>query len=227
MDSVSAAAASAAAVAANSNFTAAATGLAATNAARLAMTNAFNAPSPVSSAYKHFIASSTFLSSANIAAAAAKTAATQASAAGNSASLILLKAKSAALKALTDARIFAAADVVVINEVELAGNFAANGNLNGAIYLGASHPTNPFRHRQHPSHSIGYPITRTLAIHFDSQGGTNAFQSASFGVDRLTGTYREEITGLHKPLGPTQDIGLITEGTITLDRVSLIDTLNQ
>jgi hypothetical protein len=227
VDSVSAAAASAAAQAANSNYTAAATGLEATNAVSLAMTNAFNAASPVSSAYNTFIASSAFLSSANIAAAAAKTAAVQAIAAGNSSSLILSKSKSAALKALTDQRIFAAADVVVINEVEMAGNFAADGTLNGTLYLGASHPTNPFRHRQHPSHSIGYAITRALTIHFDAQGGTNAFQTASFGVDRITGTYREEITGLHKPLGPNQDIGLIAEGMITLDRVSLIDTLNQ
>jgi hypothetical protein len=229
VDSVSSAAASAAAAAAaaNSNYTAEATGLAATNAAALAMTNAFNAASPVSSEYDSFITSSKFLSSANIAGAAAKSAAAQAIAAGNSSSLILQKSKSAAVKALTDQRIFAAADVVVVNELEIAGDFAANGTLNGTIYLGASHPTNPFRHRQHPSHSIGYPITRALTIHFDAPGGTNAFDSASFGVDRITGTYREEISGLHKPLGPNQDIGLIAEGTITLDRISLIDTLNQ
>lgn len=227
VDSVSSAAASAAAAAANSNYTAEATGLAATNAAALAMTNAFNAASPVSSEYDSFITSSKFLSSANIAAVAAKSAAAQAIAAGNSSSLVLQKSKSAAVKALTDQRIFAAADVVVVNELEIAGDFAANGTLTGTIYLGASHPTNPFRHRQHPSHSIGYPITRALTIHFDAPGGTNTFDSASFGVDRITGTYREEISGLHKPLGPNQDIGLIAEGTITLDRISLIDTLNQ
>lgn len=227
VDSVAMAAANAAAAAANSNYTAAATGLAATNAVGLAMTNAFNAPSPVSPAYNTFIGSSAFLSSANIAAAAASSAAAEAMSAGSSGSVVLSKARGAALKALTDQRVFAAADVVVVNELPFSGNFAANGTLTGTIYLGASHPTNPFRHRQHPAHSIGYPITRELTIHFDAPNGTNTFQSASFGVDRITGTYREEIFGLHKPLGPNKDIGLIAEGTITLDRISLIDTLNQ
>ena len=51
-------------------------------------------------------------------------------------------------------------------------------------------------------------------------------ERAGYGVDRIRGVYREEIFGLHKPLGPQQDIGLRVEGTFELNRVSLIDTLN-
>ena len=37
---------------------------------------------------------------------------------------------------------------------------------------------------------------------------------------------REEILGLHKKLGPAQDVGLRVEGTFELQRLSLIDALN-
>jgi hypothetical protein len=45
-------------------------------------------------------------------------------------------------------------------------------------------------------------------------------------VQRITGVYREEIFGLHKPLGPQQDKGLKVEGRFELNRISLIDALN-
>jgi hypothetical protein len=48
-----------------------------------------------------------------------------------------------------------------------------------------------------------------------------------FGVDNISGTYQESIMGLHKPLGPSQNIGLLTDGTITLSHVSPVATLNQ
>jgi len=136
-------------------------------------------------------------------------------------------AEAAALKALTLVGAFRTADAAVINEVPMNGSVAAGTALTGTVFLGANHPTNPFRHRMHPDHGVGYPITRALKIQFDSASGTNAFQTAGFGVDRLSGTYREEISGLHKPLGPNQDIGLITQGFIKIDRISLVDTLNR
>jgi len=45
-------------------------------------------------------------------------------------------------------------------------------------------------------------------------------------VASVTGVYREEIFGLHKPLGANKDIGLKAEGRFQLNRVSRIDTLN-
>lgn len=100
--------------------------------------------------------------------------------------------------------------------------------LEGRIYLPASHPTNPFRHRRHPDHTVGFDIQRVIRLDFDGEQG-DALTSAGYGVDQVTGTYREEIFGLHKALGPdpvNSPIGLKTEGRFQLNRISFIDTLN-
>ena len=60
---------------------------------------------------------------------------------------------------------------------------------------------------------------------FDGTPGDAPGHSNS-GLDRVTGIYREEVFGLHKPLGQDSDIGLKVEGTFELNRISLIDTLN-
>ena len=110
-----------------------------------------------------------------------------------------------------------------LNEALLSGEMIPGQTVTGRLYLGAGHPTNPFRHRRHPDHTLGRTITRQLTL----EVGTNSYQAVGFGVDRLSGIYREEISGLHKPLGPNQNIGLKTEGTFTLNRVSLVGRLNQ
>ena len=100
--------------------------------------------------------------------------------------------------------------------------------LTGTILLPANHPTNPFRHRRHPDHTTGFDIERRLRLDFDG-ATTNVLAKASFGVDQIVGTYREELFGLHKPLGPQPDtapVGLRTEGRFELNRISRIDTLN-
>ncbi len=112
--------------------------------------------------------------------------------------------------------------------VDLSGTPLGGAALTAVLVLPASHPTNPFRHRRHPDHTQGFDITRKLRFDFDAvDPGTGT--PAGFGVDRLTGVYREEIFGLHKPLGPdpvNNPIGLRVEGRFTLHRISLIDTLN-
>ncbi len=133
----------------------------------------------------------------------------------------------AAVNALKDGGVYAAADGLVLNELPMAGALAAGGALTNTIYLGADHPTNPFRHKWSPIHRHGYAVTRALDIHFDSASSSNALAQIGFGVDRISGTYRESILGLHKPLGPNQDIGLIAEGVIHLEHVSPVGTLNQ
>ena len=197
-----------------------------TNAANQVVQAALSGVTNASPAYSSFLTSATFQSSARIAAAAAS-AAVSAAPLGSSQQAKQILASGAALKALTDGQIFAAADGVVANEVKMNGSIAAGGIVTGSIYLGASHPTNPFRHRRHPDHTIGYPISRALTVQFDGAASTNALVTSGFGVSRITGTYREEIQGLHKPLGPNQNIGLITEGPLVLDRISQVDTLNQ
>ena len=96
--------------------------------------------------------------------------------------------------------------------------------LEGTILLPASHPTNPFRHFRHPDHRYGFNITRRVRLDFDA--GPPELKRSGYGVDRIAGVYREEIFGLHKPLGPAKNAGLRVEGRFELSRVALIDALN-
>jgi len=218
-----AAANAATASSATSNGTYSAAANAKTNALRYAATNTVL---PGSTQYTSFVASadvtsaasSATLSAVQVAYATAKTPGTVYQDVWNAAS-------SAALKALTP--VFTEADALTLNQVDLMGGLLAGGQVTGTFFLGAAHPTNPFRHRMHPDHSIGYDIIRTLEL--DITPGPNAIQldGGGYGVDRLSGIYKEEIHGLHKPLGPNQDIGLKVAGAFTLNRLTTVATLNQ
>jgi len=131
-------------------------------------------------------------------------------------------------RAVSDALIFPRNQVasLPVHSVPLAGSLVPGETAMGAFELPALAPSNPFLHRQHPDHSVGFPIRRTIALSVDSVPGGEGFLTAGYGVSRLTGTYTEEIEGLHKPLGSEQDIGLITEGSFILNRLTLVDTLN-
>lgn len=137
---------------------------------------------------------------------------------------ILNKAKERAVAALT--AVYAAAARAQRQELPLSGTFGPGATgLTGTISLPANHPTNPFRHRRHPDHTIGIDITRVVTLSFDGAAG-DSLAATGFGVDGISGTYAEEIHGLHKPLGPQKNIGLKVSGTFTLQRLSRIDALN-
>jgi hypothetical protein len=205
---------------------------------------------PVSSSvpttdYNAFIASSDFQSCVAVAAAAAAEGAVDERAATSLYTLTSLQgaARAAAMTALQS--VYAAAARAVRTALPLDGRFGPGlgdprmtweisqsnqvalgaAALTGTIYLPANHPTNPFRHRRHPDHSTGFDIRRTIRMDFNTTP-SNTLVSAGYGVDKITGTYREEISGLHKPLGPQQNVGLKVEGTFELNRISLVDTLN-
>ena len=108
----------------------------------------------------------------------------------------------------------------------MSGDFGPGmSGLAAEIVLPANHPTNPFRHRRHPDHTVGFDIRRLVNLSFLSQEDQPVGR-AGYGVDRIAGIYEEEIFGLHKPLGPSRDIGLKVRGTFQLNRISHIDTLN-
>ncbi len=220
---VATAAATAAAV---SGATAASVSTAATTAATAAIAGArTNAPGPASTNYVTFVNSVQFTGPAGAAATAAAAAAYQAVTNGGALpETIRNRASSAALLALTAA--FTAGDALVLNDVEMTGSLAPGSSSAVTFFLGAFHPTNPFRHFRHPDHSQGYDIIRTVQLATDSVPAATPSLSGGYGVDRLTGVYREEIQGLHKPLGPDRNIGLKTEGVFTLNRASLADILN-
>ena len=121
---------------------------------------------------------------------------------------------------------FDQADAFVLNRVLLSGQLTAGGALTGTVFLGAGHPTNPFRHRRHPDHTRGYPIVRSLSLQITPPSEGAPFEEGTYGVDRFSGTFKEEIHGLYKPLGVSRNIGLIAEGTFTLNRVSVVGQLN-
>lgn len=152
-------------------------------------------------------------------------------------------ARLAAIDAATS--LYAEAARAMRNEIPMTGSFAPGSGdprfiatlpqptdlgaagLTTTVVLPANHPTNPFRHRRHPDHRTGFDITRNIRLDFDALG-TNSL-AMSYGVNKIKGTYREEVFGLHKPLGPqpnTSPIGLKTEGRFELNRISLIDSLN-
>lgn len=130
----------------------------------------------------------------------------------------------ALLKALIGYRNQAAS--LPLNSVPLEGELAGGGVVAGSFQLPALAPTNPFLHRLHPDHTVGIAITRHITIQVDAPEGGGDFTLAGYGVSELRGTYEEEIFGLHKPLGNEQDIGLKTQGSFTLNRLTLADTLN-
>jgi hypothetical protein len=174
--------------------------------------------------YTSFVHSQAFTGSVANAAAAAATAALKEK--GNllaTPASIKDKALQAALEVLAPAH--AAASRALLPAVRMSGNFGPDGSgLATELVLPANHPTNPFRHRRHPDHTMGFDITRLVKLSFlpsDPQATPGAY-----GVDRISGVYDEEIFGLHKPLGPNKDIGLKVRGIFQLQRVSQIDTLN-
>ncbi len=118
------------------------------------------------------------------------------------------------------------ADGTSLDELELSGALEKGGVLEGEIFLGAYHPTNPFRHRRHPSHRGGFDILRHLRLTVAEPAGGDDFDTTDRGVDRLTGIYEEEVRGLHKPLGQAGEFGLRTRGSFVLDRISRDATLN-
>ena len=196
--------------------------------------------------YNAFIQSAAYHGAAAVAADAAAEAAI-AERAGNAlytAASLRDAAKVAAVDALRG--VYVAAARARRTELPLAGAFAPGSGdprlvselaqptdlgpagLAGTLILPADHPTNPFRHRRHPDHTTGYDIRREIRFDFDAAPG-GAVESAGYGVSRIAGTYREEIFGLHKPLGPapaSAPVGLKTEGRFELNRISEIDVLN-
>jgi hypothetical protein len=80
-------------------------------------------------------------------------------------------------------------------------------------------PTNPYRHKYHPDHTVGFDLIRVFSLEFTGAQGDPLAAAPAYGVDRITGTYRESIAGLHK-------ITLKTEGTVTLNRISTVANLN-
>jgi len=119
--------------------------------------------------------------------------------------------------------------VLTNNFLNLAGFFALNQALTGTLSMPHDHPTNPFLHRYHPDHDNlnarfdgpaveAYAIARQIELSFTA-APPDGPAAPDFGYNEMGGTYRENITGLHKN-------AIQLGGTFRLSRVSLIAQLN-
>jgi len=104
-------------------------------------------------------------------------------------------------------------------EMTMIGGIGPGLACGGRIDIDKSAATNPFRHKYHPDHGQGFDIIRVFSLAFDGVPSDPLKAAPGYGVDLITGTYRESIAGLHK-------ITLKTEGTVTLNRISTVSTLN-
>lgn len=100
---------------------------------------------------------------------------------------------------------------------------AAASMLSGHTTLAPDDPHNPFHHRYHPDHDCDqggecYEITRSFRLIFDGEPPPEG-QRPGWGDTFLTGSYEEDIEGLHK-------VAVQVAGRFELQRVSMIGTLN-
>jgi hypothetical protein len=104
-------------------------------------------------------------------------------------------------------------------EMTMIGGIGPGAACGGRIDIAKNTPTNPYRHKFHPDHGEGFDIIRVFSLEFDGMPADPLKAAPGYGVDRITGVYRESIAGLHK-------ITLKTEGIVTLNRISTVPTLN-
>jgi hypothetical protein len=64
----------------------------------------------------------------------------------------------------------------------------------------ADHPLNPYRHRYHPEHTTGYPITRAITLEFTPDDQDPDYVASGLaetaGDNELSGLYTEVISGV-------------------------------
>jgi hypothetical protein len=106
-------------------------------------------------------------------------------------------------------------------DLPLEGGVGSAFLLEGDNTVSSALPTNPFRHKFHPQHKdpkdlkgLPYDIHRHIEFQF-----RDARILPGEGRDRLNGTYRETIRGLHRA-------PIVVEGDVRLERISLVNKLN-
>jgi hypothetical protein len=117
----------------------------------------------------------------------------------------------------------------------MAGSLGAGNRVTVTNRIAADFRTNPFKHTFHPDHdnrSANYQayrqealdVSRAIALDFSTRYPPelvlpSATPPPGWGLDRLGGLYQETLTGLHKE-------PIKVQGTFELERISLIDRLN-
>ena len=115
--------------------------------------------------------------------------------------------------------------------VVLAGGFS--NTLAGTVTVDCNDPLNPFLHRYNPMHDNKdwdyetytnavetLSVNRAVTMDFTDGGSSNAVEHPLWGVSVNGGVYRETLTGL-------RDQPIFVEGSFTLQRISILNTLNE
>lgn len=92
-----------------------------------------------------------------------------------------------------------------------------SNTLTGTVRVPFEDATSPFRHRYHPIHGdtndpYRINVTRDIAMTFTNAVTTN---NPFWGVSKISGTYREELSGLRADK-------IVVQGALSLERVSRI-----
>jgi hypothetical protein len=98
------------------------------------------------------------------------------------------------------ARAYRLQAALLSDALELLGTLSGDGQsgvLRGNLSLPPDHPLNPYRHRYHPEHSLGYDIIREIKLSFQSTSGEGEEDPLS-PIGPLSGTYEETIRGLSR-----------------------------
>ncbi|MEY8198373.1 MAG: LamG domain-containing protein, partial [Colwellia sp.] len=113
--------------------------------------------------------------------------------------------------------------------------------MSGGIYEGGRadidiryqefHPLNPYRHKYHPDLAEGFVINRRISFVVDAYNSEQKKADPQLGVSKLTGTYLEQVTGLHNQTKTDVSSNIVlapivSKGTFIMQLVSDIKTLD-
>jgi hypothetical protein len=94
-------------------------------------------------------------------------------------------------------------NAIMFHEPVTLTGFILNGTsetLTGTTSMAADHPLNPYRHRYHPEHTTGYPITRAITLQFTPDDQDPDYVASGLaetaGDNELSGLYTEVISGV-------------------------------
>jgi hypothetical protein len=94
-------------------------------------------------------------------------------------------------------------NAIMFHEPVTLTGFILNGTsetLTGTTSMAADHPLNPYRHRYHPEHTTGYPITRAITLEFTPDDQDPDYVASGLaetaGDNELSGLYTEVISGV-------------------------------
>ena len=107
------------------------------------------------------------------------------------------------------------------DQLASSGGVGFGADLAFEIVRDEAEPTNPYRHKFHSEHQVGFSYVRTMDFHFTDTDplGSDSGSRPDWLSTRFAGAYSEQISGLH-------DDPLRVSGTFSFQRVTDIEELD-